>query len=110
MDLPKPFLFSRCCFRSRIDRNLGAVLSPSFESDNAVYLCKQSVISADAHVGSRMNMSAALSVKDVAGKNKLTVRSLCAEALGLGITAVLRGTDAFLVRVQLKVPFLCACS
>ena len=34
---------------------------------------------------------------------ELTVCSLGAEALGLGITAVLRGTDAFLVRVQLKV-------
>ena len=48
-------------------------------------------------------MSAALSVKDVAGENKLSVRSLRAEALGLGITSVLGGTDTFLMRVQLKV-------
>ena len=34
-------------------------------------------------------MRASLAVKDIAGKNELTVRSLSAKALGFGITAVL---------------------
>ena len=39
---------------------------------------------------------AALTDQDVAGQNKLTVAALNAEALGLGITAVLGGAHTFL--------------
>jgi hypothetical protein len=71
--------------------------------DNSICLCIQSIILAEAYVLTRMDMGSALSVKDVASLNKLSVRSLSAKSLGLGITAVLSGTDTFLMSEELKV-------
>jgi hypothetical protein len=48
-------------------------------------------------------MGSALSVKDIAGFHKLSVRSLGAKSLGLGITAVLCGTYTLLMSEELKI-------
>ena len=42
-----------------------------------------------------MNLGAALADQDVAGQDELTVSTLCAQTLRLGITAVLSRTYAF---------------
>ena len=42
-----------------------------------------------------MNMGAALTDQNIAGQNKLAVAALYAEALGLGIAAVLGRTYTF---------------
>ncbi len=88
---------------SNNDGDLLAILAKSVEMNNSVCLCIQSIILAEAYVLTRMDMSSTLSVKNVASLNKLSVRSLSAKSLGLGITAVLSGTDTFLMSEELKV-------
>jgi hypothetical protein len=50
-----------------------------------------------------MDVRTALAVQDIAGLDKLAVRSLGAKALGLGITAVLGGSHALLVSEKLQI-------
>jgi hypothetical protein len=50
-----------------------------------------------------MNLGTTLSVKNVAGKYELTVSTLSAETLRLGISAVLRGTYTLFMSEKLKV-------
>ena len=81
------FCFQRLLFNF-VNAYLFAVSAKAFESYSAVNLRVESVIRADADIGAGMDVSASLPYKDVACKNKLTVRSLDAETLGLGIAAV----------------------
>ena len=62
-------------------QNFLAVLAPSLEFHNTVRRCEQGIIAASADIDARMNVRASLSVKDIAGQNKLTVCPLCAKAL-----------------------------
>ena len=62
---------------------------------------EQRVVAADADALTRMDVGAALADQNVAGQNELTVAALDAEALGLGITAVLGRTYAFLCAIVL---------
>ena len=62
-------------FSYRIDRNLFLISSFSFISYYTVYESEQSVISSASYVQTRMDLSSTLSVKDVAGFNKLS--SVC---------------------------------
>ena len=87
----------------RINRYLLAVSSDSLITDNTVNQSKQSVIAALTYVCTGMNSGTALSVKDVAGLCKLTVASLRAQSLGLGISSVLGGTYTFLMSKKLKI-------
>jgi hypothetical protein len=64
---------------------------------------KQGIITAASNIYTGMNLGSALLEKDVAGLNELTVCSLGAETLGLGISAVLGGADTLLMSEQLKV-------
>ena len=50
-----------------------------------------------------MDVGTTLTDQDVAGQHELTVGTLNAQALGLGVTAVLGGADALLVSEQLDV-------
>ena len=84
------------------DGDLLAVLAHPLELDAAVLQSEQRVVLADAHVGAGMDMGAALPDQDVAGQNELTVAPLDAQALGHGVTAVPGGTDALLMREELK--------
>ena len=79
------------------------ILAPTLEADDTVSLSEQGVIRADAHVGTGMNVGTTLTHQDVAGQNKLTVGTLNAQALGLGVTAVLGGANALLVSEELDV-------
>lgn len=85
-----------------VDRDLLAVLAQALETDNTVSLGKEGIVGADAHVLAGVNVRAALTHQDVAGLDELTVGTLGAKALGLGITAVLGGAAALLVGEELQ--------
>ena len=89
--------------RDRIDAALGLLLAQALEADDAVHQRKQRVIAADAAVGTRMDVGAALTVEDVAGQHELTVGALGAQALGLAVAAVVGRTGALLMSEELKI-------
>ena len=80
-----------------------AELTETLETKDAVCKSIQSVIAADAYVEAGMDVGAALSVKDIAGLNKLAVCSLGTKTLGIGITAVLGGAHSLFMREELKI-------
>ena len=79
-----------------------AVTANALEMNAAINQSVQGVIAADADALTRMDVGAALTDQNVAGQNKLTVAALNAEALGLGITAVLGGAHTFFVGEELQ--------
>ena len=80
-----------------VNRTFLLVSAETLETYHAVLQGEQSIVAADADIGAGMDLGPALSVKNVAGLNKLSVSPLRAKALGLGITAVLGGADALLM-------------
>ena len=78
----------------RVYRNLLLVPAFSLETYHTIHQCEQCVVAAAAHVDTGMDFRPALSVKDISGQHELSVRSLGAQPLGLGISAVLRGADS----------------
>ena len=95
-----PSLF-RCL--NQFDRALLAVSAEPGETNDTVSLGIQRIITAASDIGAGMDVGSALSVQDVAGLYKLSVRSLRSQSLRLRITAVLCGTDALLMREKLKI-------
>ena len=87
---------------SLVDGDLLAVLAQTLEANHTVDLGEQGVVAAAANIHTGVNVSAALTNQDVAGQNVLTISALGAETLGLGITAILGGTNALLVGEELK--------
>ena len=73
------------------------VAAPAFKLNSAVNHCEQSVIRTLANACARMNVGTALTNDDVACGYELTISSLYAQTLGLGVTAVLSGTHTFLM-------------
>ena len=57
-----------------------------------------------------MDVSAALSVQNIASLNELSICSLRAKSLGFGIASVLCGTDTFLVGEELKIHIQHVCT
>ena len=88
LSLQQPFLTYALLLHS-VDGALAAILALALELDGTVNQSKQGVIAADAHVDAGMNVSASLANQNVASQNKLTVCTLDAQALSLGVTAVL---------------------
>ena len=86
-----------------VNRDLLAVLAHALELHSAVHLGEQGVVAALAHVGAGMNVAAALTNQNVAGQNLLTIGALDAQALGLGVTAVLGRAAALLMSEELDV-------
>ena len=89
--------------RNRVHAATGLLLAQALETDNAVNQSEQGIVAADAAVGAGMNMSAALTVQDVARQNELTVRALRAKALRLAVAAVVGRTGALLMSEELKI-------
>ena len=81
---------------------LTAILALALELDGTVDQSKQSVITADTDIDTGMDMSASLANQDVAGQDELTVGTLHAQALSLGITTVLGRTAALMVSEELN--------
>ena len=71
------------------------------EANDTVHGSEQSIVSALADVHTGMDVSAALTHQDVASLNELTIGALGAQALGVGITAVLGGAAALRVGEEL---------
>ena len=90
------------CALGLVDGNLLPVLPETLEADDAVSLGEQRVITAAADIDAGMDVGAALADKDVASQNMLAVSPLGPEALALGITAVLGGTNALFVGEELQ--------
>ena len=80
-----------------VNRDHLAVLAHALELHFAVDEGEQSVVLPLAHVVAGVDLGSALSDKDVAGQDKLSVGSFGSEALGLAVAAVLGGTHTFLV-------------
>ena len=87
---------------SLVDGDLLAVLAHTLKTNSAVHLGEQSIVAAAANVHTGVNMGTALTNQNVAGQNVLTISTLGAQTLALGITAVLGGTNALLVGEELK--------
>ena len=83
-------------FFGRVDAHALAILADPLEPHHAVRQGEQGIVRADAHVVAGMDVGAALPHQDVAGQNKLPVRPLDAETLGLGIAAILVEPTPFL--------------
>ena len=84
-----------------VNRNLLAVTTHALEANNAGNLCKKSIVLADADIRARMDVSAALANQNVACRYNLTISTLYAKSLGLGIAAVLGGTCALMMSEKL---------
>ena len=74
-----------------------------FKAHNAIDRCKERIVLANADVGAGMEMRAALTHENVACEDKLTVRTLRTETLGMAIAAVAGRTNAFFMRKQLQI-------
>ena len=84
---------------------LTAILALALELDGTVNQSKQGVILADTNVDTGMHVGASLANQDVASQNELTVCTLHAQALSLGITTVLGRTAALVVSEELNTNF-----
>lgn len=80
-----------------------AILAHSLELDVAVDESKEGVVRTLADIVAGMDVGSALSDKDIACENELTVASLDAESLGLRITAVLGRSAALLMCEKLNI-------
>ena len=87
---------------SRINGCLLAVFAQTLETQDAIDLGEQGVVSTDAHVGAGMNVGTTLANQNVTRQNELTVGALGAKALGLGITAVRGGAHTFFMGEELQ--------
>ena len=77
------------------DADLFAVAADTLKFDLAVDEREEGIVRTDSHVFTRVNVGTALTNQNVARENGLSVRSLDAEALGLGIASVFSGTNTF---------------
>ena len=81
---------------------LTAILALALELDSTVNQSEQGVILADTNVDTGMDVGASLANQDVASQNELTVSTLNAQTLRLGITTVLGRTAALVVSEELN--------
>lgn len=86
----------------RVNTDLLLILAVMLEFDFAVDERVEGVVLTNAHVLARTDSGSALTNDDVARNDSLPVRFLHAEALGLAVAAVLRGTNALLMGEELQ--------
>ena len=96
-----PFASKNILLLDFVNRNLLAVTAETLETNNAGNLCKKGVIGTNADIYARMDVSAALANQNVACRYNLTISTLNAKSLGLGITAVLGRTYALFMSEKL---------
>ena len=88
-----------------VNRDLLAVLVLALELYSAVNESEQSVILTLSDVGAGVDLGPALSDKDIAGQDELSVGSLGTKTLGLAVAAVLGGANALLMSKELQTEF-----
>jgi len=93
--------YSFCIVLVSVNANLLLAACHVLELNSAVNKSEESVVRADTNVSTGMNLGSALSYENVAGNNCLTVSSLNAKTLGLGITTVLSRTYALFMSEEL---------
>lgn len=93
--------FNKQLLLDRIYADFLLVCSKALESYNAVRECEESVVRSFADILTGMNVSSALSYKNVSCKNELTVRSFNAKTFRFGITAVFSGAHTFFMGEEL---------
>jgi len=81
--------------RNRVNAHFFLVAAKTLEAYDAVNFCEKGIVTAAADILARVDFRPALAVQDGTAGNELAVRTLCAEALRFGVTAVLRGTYTF---------------
>ena len=86
---------------SRINAYLFAIPADTLKTNLAVNQGKQRIVRTTANILSRMDVSAALANQDVAGQYMLTISTFDTQPLGLGITAVLSGTNTLFMCKEL---------
>ena len=86
-----------------VNADLLAVAAHALETNLAVDKCKQRVVGASAYVLARMNVGTALLNKDVTSQNVLTVSTLYAKSLGLGVTSVVGRALSFFMGEELNI-------
>ena len=86
---------------SSVNAYLLAILANTLELNSSVDNSKNCVIRTDSNACAGMNVCTSLTNDDVAGSYKLSVSSLNAKSLGLGITSVLSGTHTFFMSKKL---------
>ena len=79
---------------SSVNADLLSVATYALKLNLAVNKSEQGIIGASANIVSGVNVSAALSYKNVARKDKLSIRALNAKSFGLGVTSVLGRTHS----------------
>ena len=87
----------------RVDAALGPLLAKALIANNTVDQSEESIISANAAVGARMDMCSTLTIQNIASQYKLSVRTFCAKTLGFAVASVVGGTCALLMREELKI-------
>ena len=101
LDIKKTGLFSKSgllivhLLSNFVNRDLLAVLAHALKLHSAVHEGEQSVVTTLTDVSAGVDLSSALSDKDVAGQNELSVGSLYTKALRLTVAAVLGRTHTF---------------
>lgn len=78
-----------------VNADLLFIFAQSLILHDAVDKCVERIVAADTYVYAGMNMSASLTIENAAREYGLTVRTLCAEALGFAVSAVSRAADTF---------------
>lgn len=84
-----------------VNADSSSAVCDRFVFDYAVDKSIKSIIGADAHIYAGMEMSASLTIDDVAGDNGLTVAFFGAETLSTGVSAVLGRTNTFFMCKEL---------
>ena len=102
VNLQQSLLLDTRLLLQSVDGALTAILAHALELDGAVNQSKQGVVAADADIDAGMDVGASLANQDVASQNELTVSTLNAQTLCLGITTVLGRTAALMVSEELN--------
>ena len=86
-----------------IDADLLLGLAQTFELNDAIHLCVQGIIVADADILAGMEFSSTLTNENVSREHKLAICALYAKALCMAVTAVTGGAHSLLVSEELKI-------
>ena len=84
-----------------VNRNLLTVLAETLKLYLSAYCCENSIIRTDTHTNAGMDMRTSLANQDISSLNELSVGTLHAQSLGLGITAVLCRTNTLFMSEEL---------
>ncbi len=89
-------------FRFFVNADLFLILAESFETNDAVFKSKESIVFTATYVHARMDLRSSLPDENVAREDELTVSALGSEPLRRAVSSVSRTTYALLVSEKLQ--------